>query len=98
MVSRSSQTSRSLIENDPFLSLLDHPEWIPSACANPPTTVFGQYRIKYIIVNQSELEETAKLYGGDPQQVYDLLTANFVELPSNDLNRRLFQTYAGDGS
>jgi len=94
MVSRKSKASSALIDNDPFLSILDHPERIPDAGDYPPVTVFKQYRIKYIVVNLGQLEESTQLWGGNPEQVYDLLAANFLELPSYDVNRRLFQTYS----
>jgi len=94
-VSRGAESARSFIEEDPFLSLLLHPERIRKSDGAPVTAVFKEYRIKYIIVNDIELEEFTRLYGGSPALVYDLLDSSFEEIPSNDSNRRLFETYSG---
>jgi hypothetical protein len=92
-VSRGHASASSFLEQEPFLSLLTHPERI-----GDPTQVFplGQLRekqVKYVIVNEAQLIEHIETWGGAAAAVYRLLETNLTELPSGQPGTRLFRVY-----
>ena len=88
------EQSLSFINSDPFLAALARPESIVDAAQAFSLARLRQYRVKYVVVNEAQLADHTRLYGGSPEVVLQLLESNLSELPSDDAGFRVFLVFS----